>query len=115
MNANSEDFTTKLTFTREILGPHVVCPLRLINWKDIDVWLYILSEDIDFNDAYRLGFPRVGCFCYPNGSLRNEILGKIYSPEQSNQWNDYLLSFAKKTGIDNPEKYLYYFRYNSLY
>ena len=78
----------------------------IINWKDIDVWLYILSEDIDFNDAYRLGFPRVGCFCCPNGSLRNEILGKIYSPEQSNQWNDYLLSFAKKTGIDNPEKYV---------
>lgn len=30
-------------------------------WKDIDIWLYILSEDIDFNDAYRLGYDRVGC------------------------------------------------------
>ncbi|MBR3128440.1 MAG: phosphoadenosine phosphosulfate reductase family protein, partial [Solobacterium sp.] len=29
-------------------------------WKDIDVWLYILSEGIDFNDAYRLGYDRVG-------------------------------------------------------
>ena len=24
-------------------------------WKDLDIWLYILAEQIDFNDAYRLG------------------------------------------------------------
>ena len=25
-------------------------------WKDIDVWLYLLAEKVDFNDAYRLGY-----------------------------------------------------------
>lgn len=30
-------------------------------WADIDIWLYILGENIDFNDAYRLGYDRVGC------------------------------------------------------
>ena len=35
----------------------------IFNWKDIDVWLYILSEKIDFNHAYRLGYDRVGCYC----------------------------------------------------
>lgn len=25
----------------------------IIDWKDIDVWLYLLSEKVDFNDAYR--------------------------------------------------------------
>jgi len=35
-------------------------------WKDIDIWLYILAEKIDFNDAYRLGYDRVGCWCCPN-------------------------------------------------
>ena len=25
-------------------------------WKDIDIWLYILAEGIDFNEAYRLGY-----------------------------------------------------------
>ena len=28
-------------------------------WKDIDIWLYMLSENVDFNDAYRLGYDRV--------------------------------------------------------
>ena len=30
-------------------------------WSDLDVWLYILANDLDFNDAYRLGYDRVGC------------------------------------------------------
>lgn len=32
----------------------VVSPI--IDWIDFDVWLYILSAGIDFNDAYRLGY-----------------------------------------------------------
>ena len=34
-------------------------------WKDIDIWLYILTEQIDFNEAYRLGYDRVGCIVRP--------------------------------------------------
>lgn len=25
-------------------------------WKDIDIWLYMLAEEVDFNAAYRLGY-----------------------------------------------------------
>jgi len=32
----------------------------IIDWKDIDVWLYLLAEKVDFNDAYRLGYDRSG-------------------------------------------------------
>lgn len=35
----------------------------IIEWTDFDVWLYILTTGIDFNDAYRLGYSRVGCWC----------------------------------------------------
>ena len=34
----------------------VASPIFL--WQDIDIWLYILGEKIDFNDAYRLGYDR---------------------------------------------------------
>lgn len=78
----------------------------IIDWIDADVWLYILSEQIEFNEAYRLGFPGVGCFCCPNGSFRNEILSKIYLSDMANEWQEYLLNFAKKTGVDNPERYV---------
>ena len=34
-------------------------PIR--QWSEFDVWLYILSEDIEINDKYRYGYDRVGC------------------------------------------------------
>jgi integrase len=38
-------------------------------WKDLDIWLYMLAEEVDFNEAYRLGdisfnpFLRIQMFC----------------------------------------------------
>ncbi len=40
----------------------------IIDWMDFDIWLYILSTGIDFNDAYRKGYSRVGCWCCPNNT-----------------------------------------------
>ena len=33
----------------------------IIDWTDFDVWLYIMSNNLDINDAYKQGFSRVGC------------------------------------------------------
>lgn len=75
-------------------------------WKDLDVWLYILGEKIDFNDAYRLGYDRVGCWCCPNNNQRAQFLSKIYMPEQSRRWRSFLIDFAKKIGKPDPEVYV---------
>ena len=75
-------------------------------WKDIDIWLYILGEGIDFNEAYRLGYDRVGCWCCPNGSDRTEFLSKIYMPEQSASWRKFLVSFANRIGKPDSEVYV---------
>ena len=64
-------------------------------WKDIDIWLYILAEEIDFNLAYRLGYDRVGCWCCPNNNQRAQFLSRIYMPEESKKWRDFLVDFAK--------------------
>ncbi len=75
-------------------------------WKDIDIWLYILGEKIDFNDAYRLGYDRVGCWCCPNNNARAEFLSKIYMPEQYEKWHSFLLEFAKRIGKPDPDEYI---------
>lgn len=75
-------------------------------WKDIDIWLYILAEEIDFNQAYRLGYDRVGCWCCPNNSTRSQFLSQIYMPEQSKQWREFLIKFAKEIGKPDPEVYV---------
>ena len=75
-------------------------------WKDIDIWLYLLAENIDFNDAYRLGYDRVGCWCCPNNNLRAQALSQIYMPEQFKLWREFLISFAKRIGKPDPEVYI---------
>lgn len=75
-------------------------------WSDADIWLYILSKNIDFNKAYCLGYDRVGCWCCPNNNQRAQFLSRVYMPEQSAKWRDFLVSFAKKIGKPDPEEYV---------
>lgn len=75
-------------------------------WKDVDIWLYMLAEDIDFNDAYRLGYDRVGCWCCPNNNQRAQFLSRIYMPEESKKWREFLVRFARKIGKPDPETYV---------
>ena len=75
-------------------------------WKDIDIWLYIIAEDVDFNDAYRLGYDRVGCWCCPNNNDRAAFLAKIYMPEESTKWRNFLVNFAKNT-LGKPDAEVY--------
>ena len=75
-------------------------------WKDIDIWLYILSENIDFNSAYRKGYDRVGCWCCPNNNQRAQFLSRIYMPEESKKWREFLIDFARKIGKPDPEVYV---------
>lgn len=75
-------------------------------WKDIDIWLYIFSNDIDFNNAYRLGYDRVGCWCCPNNNERAQFLSAIYMPEQAKKWREFLVSFARSIGKPDAETYV---------
>lgn len=75
-------------------------------WKDIDIWLYIFSNGIDFNDAYRLGYDRVGCWCCPNNNERAQFLSGIYMPEQTKKWREFLVSFARSIGKPDAENYV---------
>jgi phosphoadenosine phosphosulfate reductase len=65
-----------------------------------------LGEKVDFNDAYRLGFDRVGCWCCPNNTERAQLLAKVYMPDEWNRWRNYLVSFAKSIGKPDPEEYI---------
>lgn len=78
----------------------------IIDWTDYDIWLYILASGIDFNDAYRLGFTRVGCWCCPNNSKWSEFLTAIFMPELSDKLKGVLLDFAEKMGKEDPEEYV---------
>ena len=78
----------------------------IIDWIDFDVWLYILTTNIDFNFAYRLGWTRVGCWCCPNNGAWSEFLSKVHMNEQYIHWQQMLINFARKIGKPDPEEYV---------
>lgn len=78
----------------------------IIDWIDFDVWLYILTSGIDFNEAYRLGWTRVGCWCCPNNGGWSEFLAKVHMYDQYSHWHELLVNFAEKIGKPDPEEYI---------
>lgn len=82
----------------------VVSPI--IDWIDFDVWLYIFTNKLDFNDAYKLGFSRVGCWCCPNNSGWSEFLSKVHMNEKFTKWRKLLIDFATQIEKPDPEEYI---------
>lgn len=93
-----------VTVSPKILKQVVVSPI--INWSEFDIWLYILTTGIDFNEAYRLGYNRVGCWCCPNNSIWSQFLTRTYLYEMNDRWEKLLIDFAKKIGKEDAEVYV---------
>ncbi len=88
----------------KITKQQTVAPI--IDWLDFDVWLYILTRNIPFNNAYKKGFSRVGCWCCPNNSYWSEYLSNIYMNEQYTKFHNILVDFAKQIGKPDPKEYV---------
>ena len=88
----------------KIKKQEVISPI--IDWLDFDVWLYLLSNGLDFNDAYKQGFSRVGCWCCPNNSSWSGFLSSIYMHEEYVKFYNILYSFAKKVGKEDWKEYV---------
>ena len=84
------------TIHKKIQKQNVSSPI--LYWIDIEIWLYILGEKIDFNDAYRLGYDRVGCWCCPNNNMRAQMLPEYTCPNNQRNGASYWLILQKYLG-----------------
>lgn len=67
---------------RDWLG---ILPIR--QWTDLDIWLYILKENIDINTKYKKGYDRVGCgIVCPNYTKSTWVLDQYWYPELYERW-----------------------------
>lgn len=78
----------------------------ILEWREIEVWLFILTKHLSFNKAYEKGFNRVGCMYCPNNTPYNEYLVRTYYPEPAQQWLSYLLDYAKESNKADPSDYI---------
>lgn len=58
----------------------------IVEWKNEDIWLYILQQDIKLNPMYAKGFNRVGCLICPFQQDYVDLLIEEYYPAQWNRW-----------------------------
>lgn len=63
----------------------------IIEWRDEDVWLYIIKNKIDINKQYYLGFNRCGCLICPYQSDYIDLLTEKYYPTLWSRWVDDIL------------------------
>ena len=102
--SNSRNSYDRSSMGKKITQQYVASPI--IDWIDYDIWLYLLTAKVDFNDAYRYGYTRVGCWCCPNNTFWAQFLSSIYMPEQSRRFEAILMDFAAKMGKQNPAEYV---------
>lgn len=61
-----------------------------IDFKDEDVWLYLLAHNIDFNRQYKLGFSRCGCLICPYQTGYTDLLIEYWYPNMWERWRKIL-------------------------
>jgi len=64
-------------------------PIR--RWTDLDIWLYIMKNNLIINDTYTFGYNRVGCSVpCPFRTDYENLLDKYFFNNQFNRWQKIL-------------------------
>ena len=71
----------------------------IINWKDEDVWLYLIKENIKLNPQYEKGYNRCGCLICPYQSEYIDLLTEKYYPTLWDRWTKEILPKSYKNGL----------------
>lgn len=67
-----------------------ILPIR--KWSELQIWLYIIQNDIDINPKYKKGYSRVGCaVACPYYTKSTWCLDSYWYPRLTKRWNDILI------------------------
>ncbi len=102
-SARREDYS-QVTEENKIGKQVLASPIK--EWLDVDVWTYILSNNLIFNEAYRYGYTRVGCIPCPFNSPWSEMMTSFVFPEEAKRWHSTLKEYAQKIGRPDTEEYI---------
>lgn len=84
----------ELSFSKKIFGQYSFHPL--LTWSSAEVFLYIYINKLLFNEAYKIGFNRVGCIMCPNSTGKYEFIKEQVFPKQVNEYCKIILNTSQK-------------------
>lgn len=100
---NDNDIEAKLFETCALSGQRVVNPI--LDWTNDDIWEYIKSKNIPYNDLYNKGFKRVGCIGCPLSRKADRIRYFDLFPGYKRAYVNAIgrgLVRAKAQGVEQP-------------
>lgn len=72
----------------------------ILEWTSAEVWLYILTNDIPVNGAYKKGNSRAGCLFCPMGGGRNDYIQYASYPREVSKYIDLVKSMNSRNAGD---------------
>lgn len=78
-------------------GQTTVNPIR--DWTGLDVWLYIVWRDLEYNPLYDEDLERVGCWMCPSALASEADEIARLSPDLARAWEAKLLAWAEENGL----------------
>ena len=77
----------------------------IVDWTDLDVWVYLLLYNIGFNKQYRYGFERCGCLICPYQTDYTDLLIEHFYPSIWKRWMKTLSECYNTMYIEKNYKY----------
>lgn len=95
----------EMSMGRKMAGQYSFHPI--LEWSSAEIYLYIYSQGLLLNDAYKYGFNRVGCIMCPNSSEKHEYIKRQCFPELVDEYCERITqNSAKDLSGDNAKIFL---------
>lgn len=95
----------EMSMGKKMAGQYSFHPI--LEWSSAEIYLYIYSQGLLLNDAYKYGFNRVGCIMCPNSSEKHEYIKRQCFPELVDEYCERITqNSAKDLSGDNAKIYL---------
>lgn len=95
----------EMSMGKKMAGQYSFHPI--LEWSSAEIYLYIYSQGLLLNDAYKYGFNRVGCIMCPNSSEKHEYIKQQCFPELVDEYCERITqNSAKDLSGDNAKIFL---------
>lgn len=95
----------ELSHGKKIAGQYSFHPI--LEWSSAEIYLHIYGNDLAINDAYKLGFNRVGCIMCPNSSEKHEYMKRRFFEDEVMRFTQKIIeNSSKDLSGTNAEKFI---------
>ena len=95
----------EMSMGKKMAGQYSFHPI--LEWSSAEIYLYIYSQGLLLNDAYKYGFNRVGCIMCPNSSEKHEYIKRQCFPELVDEYCERITqNSAKDLSGENAKIFL---------